>query len=342
MMKKVVDLNTIPDPSPQKTEAGRGTYAYGRLIGNDKEITRVFARIAAASQVDSPVLIYGESGTGKELAARAVHYSGQRAEHPFIPVNCSALPAELIESELFGYKRGAFTGAVQDSKGLFRAADQGVLFLDEITEMPNPTQSKMLRVLQDRMIRPIGGTEERAVDVRIIAASNRYMDEALRDGTLRRDLYYRLSVIQIHMPPLRRRKSDIPLLVKHFASRLNQRFHREVRGMTQEALDLLMADAWPGNVRELEKVLEGIFVLNAPPEVITVKDLPSEVRDGRRTIPVAEAAKTPPVRSLHEVERDAIAAALKATEGNKSRAAELLEISRSRLYKKIKQYQIPT
>ncbi len=318
-------------------------YGYGNIIGQSKQMRQVFERARAAAQVDSPVLIYGESGTGKELVARAIHYNGHRSKGPFVPVNCGALPEELIESELFGYKKGAFTGAVRDSIGLFRAADGGTLFLDEITEIPQATQVKLLRALQDKKIRPVGGTEEIYVDLRIIAASNKNLNQALSDGSLREDLYYRLGVIVIELPPLRERQEDIPFLVQHFIDKFNRQFRRNVKKIDKEALDALMAYRWPGNVRELENVMEGIFVLRAPSETITRLDLPPNIRGSvSKAYPAnrEEVERDLPLCPLSDMEREAIARALRACHGNKSKAAEMLGISRTRLYKKMRVYKL--
>jgi transcriptional regulator with PAS, ATPase and Fis domain len=281
------------------------------------------------------VLIVGETGTGKELVAQAIHDLSARATHPFVPVNCTALPKDLLESELFGHKRGAFTGAQMDSKGLFRAAEEGTLLLDEIGDMPVEGQAKLLRTLQQKTIRPVGEVHEIPVNVRVCAATNQPIVPLLANGRLRPDLYYRLSVITIELPPLRQRTSDIPLLAQYFIQRYNARYHKDIEGIDREALDNLMSYAWPGNVRELENVIEGLFALRRLKKAITVEDLPP----GLRRLPVmtpVDASGT--VHSLAAAEKEAILRALKVSDGNKSRAAELLGISRDRLYRKIELY----
>jgi transcriptional regulator with PAS, ATPase and Fis domain len=297
----------------------------------------VFERIRAVAGVESPVLIIGETGTGKELVARAIHGLSPRAKRPFIPVNCTALPKELLESELFGHKKGAYTGAHMDSKGLFRTAEGGTILLDEVGDMPVEGQAKLLRTLQEKTIRPIGEMHEIPVDVRVITATNQPTAALLESGRLRPDLYYRLSVVTIEVPPLRERVSDIPLLAQHFIQQFNLKYQRGVEGIERAALDCLMAYAWPGNVRELEHVIEGLFALRDLKKAITNDDLPATLKQAPRATVVEAAGE---VHSLAESEKVAIIRALQATEGNKSRAAEMLGISRDRLYRKIELYGI--
>jgi len=225
------------------------------LVGNSQPMQRVKEIIAKVAVTDSPVLIEGESGTGKELVAAAIHRLSPRAKGPFIPVNCSAIPEDLLESEFFGHVRGAFSGAVSDTLGLFRGAHEGTIFLDEIAELSPGLQVKLLRVLQEMHVRPVGSTKAYAVDVRVIAATNRDLDRAVAEGTLRQDLYYRLNVVRISLPLLRARREDIPAIVNHFVRRFNRRFRRDVRGMTPEALEALHRYDFPGNVRELENLI---------------------------------------------------------------------------------------
>ena len=302
------------------------------MIGKSPGIRAVFEKIAAAARVDSPVLILGESGTGKEMVARAIHEQSARAKHPFLAVNCGALPRELVESELFGHKKGAFTTAVSDHDGMFVAADRGTLFLDEIGEMAPAAQVKLLRVLQEKTIRPVGYTREKPVDVRILAATNQNVDQALESKQIREDLYYRLSVLTIHIPSLRARREDIPLLVSHFIERFNTTFGRTLTGMTPEAMDILQSHPWPGNVRQLENVIEGCFAMGVT-DKIGAGDLPATIR-------VATAAHSGEVPKLVDSEKVLIERALKATHGNKSHAARVLGISRTRLYNKIETYKI--
>src|SRR2546428_9108539 len=269
------------------------------LVGASPAMAQVREVIARVADSDSPVLIEGESGTGKELVAAAIHRQSSRGKGPFVPVNCSAIPADLLESEFFGHVRGAFSGAVADALGLFRGANEGTIFLDEIAELPPALQVKLLRVLQEMQVRPVGSTKAYPVDVRVIAATNRNIEQAMLQNAFRQDLFYRLNVIRITLPSLRERRDDIPALVNHFLRRFNRRFRRDVRAITPEALEALSAYEFPGNVRELENLLERAFAMGAR-EQITLADLPS------LTVPipgvVASAARALP--TLADVERD--------------------------------------
>jgi transcriptional regulator with PAS, ATPase and Fis domain len=294
--------------------------------------------IGKVAVTDSPVLIEGESGTGKELVAAAIHRLSARAKRPFIPVNCSAIPQDLLESEFFGHVRGAFSGAVADALGLFRGADEGTIFLDEIAELSPGLQVKLLRVLQEMQVRPVGSTKAFPVDVRVIAATNRDLERAMTEGTFRQDLFYRLNVVRITLPPLRERRDDIPALVTHFLRRFNRRFHREVRGVAPEALAALSAYSFPGNVRELENLIERAYAMGAR-EQITLADLPSL---GRAPV-VAAAAPTPAsgtqaVPTLADVERELILKALSVFQDDKEAAARALGISRRTIYRRLKEY----
>jgi transcriptional regulator with PAS, ATPase and Fis domain len=292
----------------------------------------VFERARAAALSDTPVLLTGETGTGKELVARAIHSGGRRATKAFVAVNCAALPRELVESELFGHRRGAFSGADRDFPGLFAGAHGGTLFLDEIGDLPLEAQAKLLRALQDGEIRPVGGLESRRVDVRIIAATNRGLSE-LRGGRLRPDLFFRLSVLLIELPPLRERHDDIPHLVAHFLVQLRARGVASVEGIDADALELVAGYPFPGNVRELENLLEALSV-TLPPErrSIRVDDVRAWLR--RRSVGSASALVHSHLR-LDELEAQAIEEALRASHGNKSQAAHLLGISRDTLYRKL-------
>jgi DNA-binding NtrC family response regulator len=313
------------------------SYGIDDLLGRSRQMQEVFQRIRTAAGVDTPVLIVGETGTGKELVARAIHGLSPRAKRPFVAVNCTALPKDLLESELFGHRKGAYTGAHVDAKGLFRAAEGGTLLLDEIGDMPVEGQAKLLRTLQERTIRPIGETSEVPINVRVFAATNQPIPVLLESGRLRPDLYYRLSVLTIELPPLRQRTDDIPLLSQHFIQDCNARYQRDVEGIERQALDCLMVYPWPGNVRELENVIEGLFALRHLKKVITKDDLPSSLRQAPRLYPVEAGGE---VASLAEAEQEAIIRALRVSAGNKSKAAELLGISRDRLYRKIELYGI--
>jgi len=312
-------------------------FGFGSMVGGHPGMRDVFELTRAAAESDAPVIIEGESGTGKELVARAIHYDGLRSRGPFIPLNCSALPTELLESELFGHRRGAFTGAHSDTRGLFRAAEGGTIFLDEITEMPLGAQAKLLRVLEEKRVRPVGAVAREPVDVRVLAAANCGLAEAVKTGRMREDLYYRLSVIVIEIPPLRERASDIPLLATHFIQEFNKSASRPAEGFSPAAVDALCAYGWPGNVRELRNVIEGLYAVGRH-GVIALEDLPRGVRE-----PTGAAARVrprAPVQTLQAAERQLVEAALRATKGNKSEAARLLAISRSRLYHFIRLYRI--
>ena len=304
------------------------------LVGVSAEMERVRELVGKLASSESPVLIEGESGTGKDLAAAAIHRGSARARGPFIPVNCGAVPPDLLESEFFGHVRGAFSGAVADHVGLFRSAHGGTLFLDEVAELPPPLQVKLLRVLEEKEIRPVGSARTYPVDVRIIAATNRPLEQAIKDGTLRQDLFYRLNVIRIVMPPLRARRGDIPALVSHFLRQLNERLGRDVRGVAPDAMAALAAYDFPGNVRELENLLERAYALGARDE-ITLADLPALARGGAARPPAGGPARLP---TLAEAERELILQALQLHGNDKDRAARALGISRRTLYRRLKSY----
>ncbi len=290
------------------------------------------ARLAAAS--DASVLIQGESGTGKELLARAIHAAGSRYGRPLVALNCGALPEPLLESEFFGHLKGAFPGAVREHTGLFQSAQGGTLFLDEIGDMPLALQAKLLRALQQREIKPVGATERRPIDVRIIAATNRDLDTAIRSGAFRQDLYFRLNVVQIKLPPLRERKSDIPLLVASFLEKFSEP-QGPPREISEDAMRRLMAYDWPGNVRELENAIERGVAMGSGP-LISVADLPSNLQ-----YPTTERS---PVKDeflpLEELERRAILRTLRETGDDKLAAARMLGIGKTTLYRKLKQYHM--
>jgi DNA-binding NtrC family response regulator len=304
------------------------------LIGNSQPMERVKEIIGKVAVTDSPVLIEGESGTGKELVAAAIHRLSSRAKRPFIPVNCSAIPADLLESEFFGHVRGAFSGAVADALGLFRGANEGTIFLDEIAELPPALQVKLLRVLQEMQVRPVGSTKAFSVDVRVIAATNRNLEQAMNNGTFRQDLFYRLNVVRVHLPPLRERREDIPAIVNHFLRRFNKRFRRDIRGIAPEALSALSGYDFPGNVRELENLIERAFAMGAR-EQITLADLPSLTR-GSDITPVLTAPESVP--TLADVERELIVRALSLFKDDKEAAARALGISRRTIYRRLKEY----
>ena len=309
--------------------------AYGSMIGESPAMQQMRATIDKVAQSDATVLITGESGTGKELVARALHFAGRRASGPFVPVNCGALVGTLLDSELFGHVRGAFTGADTSKRGLFVAADAGTLFLDEIGELPIELQPKLLRALQDGEVKPVGGTSAIRVDARVIAATNRTLEDQVKAGAFREDLFYRLAVITIEVPALRNRPGDIPLLAKHFAEQAALRAERGRVSFTDGALAHLAAQPWPGNVRELENTIERAVIL-ASGDVLEVSDVA-----GPRPAAAAATFATfsgDQVPTLDELERAHILHVLELCENQKTKAAQLLGINRTTLWKKLRQY----
>src|SRR5579883_1307767 len=301
-----------------------GRSRFHGIVGASPLMRELYKRIEAAAKTRGTVLIVGESGTGKELVARALHEAGSRSKAPFIAFNCAAIPKDLIESELFGYKRGAFSGANAEYLGLFRAAEGGTLFLDEVTEMSPDTQSKLLRSVQEHAVRPVGSTREVAVEVRLIASTNRDPQEAVKNGQLREDLYYRLQAGVIYIPPLRERLEDVPLLVEHFIDLFNARQMRQepVTGIEEAALEAMRRYSWPGNVRELANAIEGAFTFSRSP-AIGLYDLPRSIA-GAEALAQSTLNPNAPVGSFADTERAIIQRALETTEGNKVQAAKLL------------------
>ena len=312
----------------------RSKPGFGGMIGVSAKMQRVYKMIEKVSQHEYPVLILGESGTGKELVAKSIHYSGIRKERPFAPVDCSSLVPTLIESELFGYVKGAFTGAMQSKQGLLEAAQGGTLFLDEIGDMPVDLQAKLLRALQEREVKPVGSTERRHINIRIIAATNRDLESAIRTGAFRQDLYFRLNVVQVKLPPLRERKSDIQLMVISFLEKFSDP-HGPPRTISDDAMRRLIAYDWPGNVRELENAIERAVAMGSGP-IVHVGDLPSNLHyPSSERIPDKDE-----LLPMEELERRAILRTLRETGGDKLAAARMLGIGKTTLYRKLKQYQM--
>jgi DNA-binding NtrC family response regulator len=308
-----------------------------RPVGVSKTWLDVLHLVETVAPTDSTVLIQGESGTGKEVIARYIHDLSVRSEGPFLSINCGALPEGLLESELFGHTKGSFTGAIRDKIGLFGAATKGTFFLDEIGETTPATQVKLLRALQHREVIPVGTTEAIPVDTRVVAATNRDLDEQIRVGHFRSDLYYRLNVIALHLPPLRQRAEDIPVLVEHFLHRIAAARSAEPKRLSEAARDAMMVYNWPGNVRELENALERAVILTEAPE-IPIGALPERVTQ-RRAEPLV-SARTPENPTLEAIERAYIMWVLQSESGNKSRAAEVLGIDPSTLYRKLSRYEV--
>jgi len=371
-LANAIDRSMLRSERDGLREEVRKRSGYHEVVGKSPPMLELmnFVRKVAASEA-STVLIQGESGTGKDLVAKAIHYDSVRADKPFVPINCSAIPETLMEAELFGHERGAFTDAKALKKGLFEVADGGTLFLDEIGEMSTYLQAKLLRVLEDQTIRRIGGVKDLGVDVRVIAASNRDLEQGVREGTFRQDLFYRLSVIPIFIPPLRHRKEDVLPLVDFFIERYNFRFRKSIRGITQETRNLLLAHDWPGNVRELKNAVERAMILEDadyirptylpiqvtgqsqayealppafvadcvsadPQPLVTTTTSSWRPLSSGRMIPVLELPRQG--TSLEEVERELVGLALKQTGGNQTHAAKLLDISRDALRYKMKKF----
>jgi len=306
----------------------------GGMVGRSPAMVEIYKTIARVAPGGSTVLILGESGTGKELVARAIHHHSPRHSRPFVAVDCAALTETLLESELFGHVRGAFTGAVGETRGLFAEADGGTIFLDEIGDVSPALQAKLLRVLQEHQVRPVGGSEWRAVDVRVIAATNRDLAGGVTAGRFREDLYYRLKVVTVVVPPLRERRDDIPLLVDHLVRRAARECRKPVVGLSEGALAILSSYHWPGNIRELAHVLERGVAL-AQHEVLSVEDLPPELQDGTPASWPTTSSDRP---TLQELKRRYIRQVLEETGGNVSRTAAVLGVDRRSLYRMLQRY----
>ncbi len=319
-------------------------YEFSNIVAKGPEMIEIFNTIRKISEYKTTCLLLGESGTGKELIARAIHYNSSRADRPFITVNCGAIPENLLESELFGHLKGAFTGAVRTKKGLFEEADQGTLFLDEIGELPLLLQVKILRALQEEEIRRVGDVAAIKVNVRIIAATVKDLTKEVENGTFREDLFYRLNVLPIHVPPLRQRKEDITLLVEHFITKMNKKLSSRIKGVEPDAMKVLMDYDWPGNVRELENIIERAMVLVAGDRIL-LENLPMNIRvappiGARASLGGLPSEELSIKKMSRMIEQDLITKALKKTNGNRTKAAEILEISHRALLYKIKQYNI--
>jgi len=311
---------------------------FQNIIGQSAAMQKILEIVAQVKDLPANILIEGESGTGKELVARAIHASSSRASGPFIAVNCAAIPETLLESELFGYVRGAFTDARKDRSGLFREANGGMIFLDEISEMPTSLQSKLLRVLEDKEVRPLGANHGEKIDARVLSASNRNLQEQVRSGKFRQDLYYRLNVIRIELPALRDRREDLPLMLQHFIEKFAAAAKRQVDGIEADALAALKSYDWPGNIRELEHTIERAVLLGKGSR-IGLEDLPPNVvATGQSSIVMAQALTRQ--LTLRDLEREYVAKVLESTNGNKTEAAKILGVDRTTLYRKLEEYKL--
>jgi two-component system response regulator PilR (NtrC family) len=314
-------------------------FNFNHIIGESEPMKRIYKMVDRVSQATTSVLITGASGTGKELVARAIHSHSPRSNKPFIAENCGAIPESLCESELFGHKKGSFTGANEDREGIFVAANGGTLFLDEIGEIPLSTQVNLLRVLQEREVKAVGANKPRKVDVRVIAATNKNLEEEVEKGNFREDLYYRLNIVEIKLPALKERRDDIPLLVKHFVDRYNNELNRAIKGVNSRALSALMQCEWKGNVRELENVIERAVLLTET-DFITVDDLPIALRENANEDAVMDLDSDALNESVQAFEKHHIRTVLRKTDGNRTEAARLMNIDPSTLYRKMERYNM--
>jgi len=316
------------------------SYNFGKMVAKSRVMQSIFSLSAKVAKYNTTVLIYGASGTGKELIARGIHFSSDRSKNSFVPVNCGGIPENLLESELFGYKKGAFTGALKDKIGLFEEASGGTIFLDEIGEMPLSLQVKLLRVLQENEIRPVGDSKPKKIDVRVLAATSKNLEQEIKNGTFREDLFYRLNVLPINLPPLRERNEDIPLLCDHFINQFNKRLNKDISNITPAAMSLLLKHNWPGNVRELENVIERALVL-AEDKLLAPENFPSLIGEKEGTYQIDKIFEGYSLKDAQkDLEKILISKALTKTEGNRTKAAQLLEISHPSLLSKIKAYNI--
>ena len=328
-----IDISEIRNLSEHLSEV----YKYENIVGRNKEIKQIINVLESVSQTDSSVLITGESGTGKELAARAIHINSSRHSGPFIAINCSAFVESLIESELFGHEKGAFTGAIKTKIGKFEIAKGGTLFLDEIGDLSPSIQTKLLRVIETREFERVGGNKPIKVEARIIAATNKILYEEIKAGRFREDLFYRINVINIHLPPLRERMDDFPLIVNHFIELFNKKFNKQIKQFSSQAFDILVDYEWPGNIRELENVIEHCFVLCSG-SIIQVECLPKRLREQKKKLSISSIAKQK--NGFKDVERELIISVLEKHNGNRTKVAKELNINSSTLWRKIKRLGI--
>ena len=343
-LKKAVEREILKKENLQLKERIQNiedSYNFGNMVAKSKAMQSVFQLATKAARYKITVLILGDSGTGKELIARAIHFQGDRSKMPLVPVNCGGIPETLLESELFGYKKGAFTGADRNKKGLFQEAQGGTIFLDEIGELPLALQVKLLRVLQENEIRPVGESKSFKVDVRVVAATAKNLEEEVRNGAFREDLFYRLNVLTVPLPPLRDRSEDIPLLCDHFLKRFNKRLNKDIQRISPAAMSRLLAYGWPGNVRELENAIERAVVL-AEDALLDLEHFPPELGQRSNNARMDEFINGYSLKKAQKIlEKKLITQALVETAGNRTQASRLLEISHPSLLSKIKAYDIP-
>jgi DNA-binding NtrC family response regulator len=332
-----LERRVLTDENRKLRQRLQKSFGFEGLVGHSRGMEEVLERMRVAAPTRSTVLIVGASGTGKELVANALHQNSPRADGPFTAVNCGAIPGEILESELFGHERGAFTGAHQRRIGLIESASGGTLFLDEISELSADLQVKLLRVLEERQVVRVGGNVQIPVDFRLVAATNRNLEQWVAEGKFRQDLYYRLKVVTLEIPPLRHRVEDIPLFVQHFLEHFNRELGRDVKGVHPAVLSLLKRYSWPGNVRELRNLMESL-VLFARGEEIGLDDLPSEYRVSGSSPAVVQDSSAWEPRPMAEIEKEAILRTLAFTAGHRARAAQLLEIGLRTLQRKLKEY----
>jgi two-component system response regulator PilR (NtrC family) len=337
-IERALERRALRQRVAQLETQARERYRFDQIIGKSPAMRRVFQIVERVAPANATVLISGRTGTGKELVARAIHFNSPRAGKPLVDINCGALPEHLVEAELFGHQKGAFTGATETKKGLFETAHGGTLFLDEVQSLKPELQAKLLRALQERAIRRVGGRENIEVNVRVVAATNQDIAEAVKKGEFREDLYYRLNVVNIYLPDLRARREDIPLLIDHFLRRYAEENGQEPRHFSNEAMRLLISYDWPGNVRELQNAVEHALAIGVD-ATLTINDLPMHISGMTSNLDVPEPVSEG--RTLDEVERRHILRILEETGGNHLRAAEILGIHRRTLYRKLEKYKIP-
>jgi len=338
-LKKALEFAGLVSENRNLREAVSAAFRFEGIVGTAQAMRRLIDQATQLARVDTTVLISGESGTGKEILAKAIHFNSARSGRPFVVINCGAIPENLLESELFGYRKGAFTGAVSNKTGKFAAADGGTVFLDEIGELPLSLQVKVLRVVQENEIDVVGESKSRKVDVRILAASNRDLRQMAGEGHFRQDLYYRLNVAPLHVPALRDRKEDIPLLVRFFMERICMRYNRALPAIRKDVIEKLTWYSWPGNVRELENTIERLVVFSRD-DLIALKDLPEEILNPQLTVGNAVLHIPPEGVSMAQVEKELVMTALERNQWNQTRAASFLQISRNVLIYRMQRYRL--